>query len=138
MTENSSETVIEEHGTFKRTYRRKGAKKKVKTERKKKNPEKVVLAKMGDLELYVYPYSYPDKIFIGSYPKFTQVLEMSDLPKFFVFFNRAKWFLNGEWQKGYISAKGLKIPRHRIVRAYNYALDKQKKAKKGFPKHNYN
>ena len=70
-----SRTKIEEHGVFKRIYQRKGTQKRQKTERMKDNPAKVVInhvgSSLGQLEVYVYPYDYPDTVFLGKYPVFS-------------------------------------------------------------------
>jgi len=132
-----SATVIEEHGVFKRTFWRKGKQQHQKTERKKKNPEKVVLGEIGDLQIYVYPYDFPDKIFIGCYPKFSMVIGKEDLSKFFALYNKMRWYLEGEWyakrKEGYYKPKRLKATertRLHIQRSYNCGLERVKKLKK--------
>lgn len=143
----TSETVITETGVFQRKYWRKGKKKRQKTQRLRKNPLKVVLGKIGDLEVYVYPYQFPDKIFLGHYPDFTMVLGKEDLGKIWGMLNKMRWYLNGEWstkeRKRYgisevIRTKQAKRARVAMVRAYNLGLSRQKKAKSPSLKHNYN
>ena len=130
MTKNESETVIEESGVFKRTYHRKGKKKRVKTERQKKNPLKVTIGKIGELEVYVYPYEYPEKVFLGQYPQFTMVLSKDDLPRWFSTYNILRWYFNGEWQNKRKQTKQAKRARQAIVLAYNLGLKRQKEKAK--------
>jgi hypothetical protein len=67
-----------EHGTFTRTIIRRDKRVTVKTEYVKPNPKKVVIGRLGDLEVYVYPYDFPNRIFMGKFP-FTMSMEKSDL-----------------------------------------------------------
>lgn len=129
-----SETIIEETGVFKRTLWRKGKQKRQRTERKKKNPAKVVLAKIGDLDLYVYPYDFPDKVFLGSYPNFTMSLDKADVKKLFKIYNISKWYLD---QEGFTkpkgdrkSRRGADARRRSIQKAYSYGLNKIKELQK--------
>jgi len=127
-------TRIEETGTFKRVYLRKGKQKKVKTQRTKKNNKKVVLARMGKLELYVIPYDFPDSVFIGQYPNFTQKLDKYEIPKLLVFFNKARWYLNGSYlekpKKG--SKKRFYVEKSSALlqKAFSSGIDNVKEAQK--------
>lgn len=111
---------------------KKGKKIHQKLQRQVSNRKKVTLCSIGNLEFYVYPYEYPDKIFMGIYPQ-SQTIGSFDLKKFWGIFNRLRWFLNGEWQKPQIKHKNSKeanILRRRIVSAYNLALDEIRRKKK--------
>lgn len=122
-----SRTKTEEWGRFKRTTERRGKKRKQKTERVKKNPKKVRLCQIRDLELYVLPYEYPDTVFIGKYPKFSMALDKYDIPRLFVFVNKMRWFLNGEWQKKVLFTKQSKKDSALCKKAYSSGLDELKK-----------
>lgn len=128
-TKTESKTVIKERGSYERTYVREGKKYRQKTKRYKKNPERVLLAKHGDMELYCYPFQYPDTVFLGIYPYSIQ-LNQSDLTMFFNFHNKAKWFLNEEAFRKPKRRKGANARRRAIVRAYGEGLNKLKKAGK--------
>jgi len=125
-----SRTQIEEHGVFKRTYQRKGKQKRQRTERLKKNPKKVVLCQIRDLELYVLPYEYPDTAFLGKYPTFSMAIDRYDLPRVFVFFNKLRWFLNGGWHKKVHSTKEAKKQSVSLEKAYNVGLAELKEKRK--------
>ena len=133
MTE--SETTIEEHGVFKRKYWRKGKQRKQKTERLKKNPEKTVLYKIKDLEIYVYG-EFPEKIFIGTYPNFTMTMEPEDLDKWFIAYNKMRWYFNDVFRKikypQKTSIRQIKAQRTRehIVSSYNLAQKRIRRKKK--------
>lgn len=122
-----SRTKTEEHGQFKRTFYRKGKRKRQKTERLKKNPKKVTLCHIRDLEVYVIPYDYPNTVFIGKYPHFSMALDRYDIPRLFVFINKMRWFLDGYWQKGADFTKEAKTAPALLKKAYNLGLDELKK-----------
>ena len=130
MKKQESETIIKEHGVYKRTLYRKGRKRRQRTQRLKKNPEKVVIGKIGELEVYVYPYNFPDKVFLGQYPNFTMTLTKQDIPKLFCIYNISRWYFNGEWQNEPKKSKPAKRLRKLLILAYKTGLDKLKKTKK--------
>ena len=125
-----SRTKIEEHGVFKRTYERKGKRKRQKTERLTKNPKKVVLSQIRDLELYILPYEYPDTVFIGRYPDFTMAIDKHDLPRVFVFFNKMRWYFDGIWQKKKHRTNEATKQAVLIKEAYNIGLAELKEKRK--------
>ena len=129
MKKTPSETIITEQG-FRRIIYRKGKQKTQKTETHKKNPLKVTLAKIGDLEIYVYPFQYPDKIFLGKYPQFTMILSKYDLGKWFASYNIMKWFLNGYWTKKAQKRKRSQKTSATIQKAYNLGIQNLKEAQK--------
>lgn len=88
----------------------------------------MVLGKLNDIEIYVYPYEYPDKVFLGIYPLST-VIGIEDLPKILGLYNKIRWYLQEDWLRKPKTEKGAKYPRERIVRAYNTGLDERKEAK---------
>ncbi|GAG81481.1 unnamed protein product, partial [marine sediment metagenome] len=59
-TTTKSVTRTTEYGIFIRKKIRKNGKRKQKTTKIKRNPEKVKLGKVGDIEFYAYPFQYPD------------------------------------------------------------------------------
>lgn len=121
-------TITREYGYFQRIKTRRGTKKRQKTIKVQSNPEKVVIDRIGDLEIYVYPYSYPDKIFIGIYPMNT-TLEREDFNRLFGIMNKIRWYLEEEWTRNPKNQKGSKYLRQRIVQAYNFGLSKLKETK---------
>lgn len=121
-----SKTV--ESGAFIRTTYRKGNKRKTKTKKFTKNEKKVILARLGEYELYCYPFDYPDTVFLGKYPVSIQ-LDSFNIGGLFTCYNRARWFLNGEWQNEHQQTKQAKNARQSIVSAYNRALN-EKRTKK--------
>lgn len=128
--ESESKTTIVEIGKFTRIYERKGKRKRVRTKREKKNPKKVVLAKINDLELYVIPYDFPDCVFLGVYPEFTMKLEKHDIPKLLVFYNKARWFIEQKWLKKRHRTKRAENTSTSILKAYNFGVKKLKEAQK--------
>jgi len=129
-----SRTQIEEHGIFKRTYQRKGKQKRQRTERLKKNPKKVTLCRVKELEIYVFPYEYPDTVFIGKYPTFSMALDRYDIPRLFVLVNKMRWFLDGKWQKRVNFTKEAQTHSALLQKAYNLGLDELKKKSPSFLK----
>lgn len=121
-------SITREYGYFQRIKTRRGTKKRQKTIRLKNNPEKVVIDRIGDLEFYVYPYSFPDRLFIGIYPMSTSI-EIEDFKRLFGIMNKIRWYLEEDWVNKPKTEKGAKFLRKRIVKAYNIGLDKLKKAK---------
>ena len=57
-----------------------------------KNPMKLSLCWIGNIEIYCYPYSNFNKIYIR-YGRKTQAINIYELPKLMLGYNRAKWFL---------------------------------------------
>ena len=126
-----TETIIKEHG-FRRLIIRKGKTKRQKTEIIQKNPMKVTLDKIGDLELYCYPFDYPDTVFIGL-GEHSQPLNMYQTRQLFKFYNVSRWFLQGEWTKDLDwrgKPKRSMRTRGELKKAYNLGLERQKETKK--------
>lgn len=119
-----SKTV--ESGAFIRTTYRKGNKRQTKTEKFQKNQKKVILGMIGDFEVYIYPFDYPDTVFIGKFPVSTK-LDSFHVKDLLIAFNRARWFLEGNWQNEAQTTKASKIARQQIQRAYNLALKDQRR-----------
>lgn len=120
QTESITKTV--ETGAFIRTTYRKGKRRKQHTERVKPNMKKVILGSIGDFEVYVYPFDYPDKVFIGKFPTSTYI-SMSGVRDLTGLANIMRWYLNGEafskenWRKAANSRK------RAIQKSYNLALN---------------
>ena len=129
MGEKKSRTVTKERGYFERTKIRYGKKRKQKTEYVDTSKKKVVLAKVGDLEFYVYPYDYPDTVFAGIYPMSTK-LDKGDVNKFLGVLNKLRWYFNNEWENEPTRSKGANYRRRAIEQAYNLGLNDLKKRKK--------
>lgn len=121
-------TRTTEHGIFIRRKIRKGKKRKQKTITMTKNDKKVILGYIGDFELYVYPYDYPDKVFFGAFPIST-CIEQSNLGQLFSAYNKARTYLNGEYFSKPNWRKGANSRRRAVQRAYNRGLESVKKRK---------
>ena len=123
-----SETVIKESGVYTRTYYRKGKKRQIHTEKVKKNPKKVLLERFGDLDVYVYPYDYPDKAHFGKYSsKFSMTISKHDLPILLRIYQILRWYFSGYWQIKSNRTKQAKRRACAIQKAYNYALNEQRR-----------
>jgi hypothetical protein len=109
-----------ESGTFTRTIIRRDNKKTVKTTYVKPNPAKVVLGHIGEMEVYVYPYDFPSRVFIGKFPNSTS-LEKSDVNALIGFSNQLRWFLDGEPYTRHRMGKAADARRRAILSAYKYA-----------------
>jgi len=123
MVKTETETIIKEHG-FRRLILRKGKTKRQKTEIIQKNPKKVTLDKIGNLELYCYPSDYPEQVFIGTGNE-SQTLNKYEVRQLFKFYNLSNWYLKGEWQHK-TKSKRTEKRRREIEKAYNLALKTQK------------
>lgn len=130
MAKRNTKTTIVETGNFTRVLERSGKRKRQKTQRHKRNPEKVTLYKVGDLELYAYPYTNPDQMFIGSYPDFNMAITKADLSRLFGLYIKARWFLNGCWQNRRFKTKTAKSASTSICKSYDYGLKHLKKTAK--------
>lgn len=123
----TSTTKTTESGAFIRTVIRTGKKRKQKTKRFRKSQKKVILGHIGDFEVYIYPYDYPDCVFFGKFPVSTYINKVN-FKDLFGLFNRIRWFLNGDWQIKPKNEKGKKSLRDNIASAYLYAELEQMKA----------
>jgi len=125
---SESTTITTESGAFIRKTIRKGTKRRQKTIRITKNQKKVVLGFIGEFEVYVYPYDYPDTVFIGKFPISTKItsghenglLSVAQTVRHYL---RGDYFNEPNWRKGSNSRK------RAIRKAYNTGLDEVKKAK---------
>lgn len=99
---------------------------------------KVTLVRLHNVELYVYPYDFPDVVFLGSYPHFTLEINKEDIKKFLIMYNRARWYFENHWQKNASKTKRAKRTSADISKAYNLGLNKLKKKKSPSSKHNSN
>ena len=120
-TKEESTTITEESGIFNRKIIRKGKKTTVSTIKVKDNNSKVILGSLGTLQIYVYPYSYPDKVFVGKYPIST-VIEKTNVQQLMSSMNIVRWFLGGNWQNNTKCRKNVKKLREKIQNAYNNEL----------------
>jgi len=95
----------------------------------KKNQKKVVLCKIGDFEVYVYPYDYPDTVFIGEFPVSTQ-LEKGSEKQLLRGYNLIRSYFNdcyynkGSWRETTNSR------RRAIKKAYNIGMKEKTEADK--------
>ena len=84
-----------EYGYYIRRTTRYGKKRRQKTTKLPKNPEKVILGRIGDIEVYVYPHSFPYKVFFGIYPMSTYI-EEHQKKDILVLYNKIRWYFNEE------------------------------------------
>jgi hypothetical protein len=129
MLDNSdSITRTTESGAFIRTTIRKGKKRHQDTKRIKKNDKKVILGNVGDFEVYVYPYDFPDTVFIGTFPVSTQI-STENVNQLIGAYNRAKAYLEGNYFNKPNWRKATNSRRRAIKKAYNMGLNDSKKPK---------
>lgn len=114
-------TKTVESGAFIRTTYRRGNKRKTKTQKMTKNQKKVVLGHIGDFEVYVYPYDYPDSVFLGNFPVSTQI-DLSSINQFIRCYNLAKSYLKGTYFERNSHRKEANSRRQAIQSAYNRGL----------------
>ena len=126
-----------ETGTFIRTKLRKGNKTKTETRILQPNKQKYVLCKVGDFELYVYPFDYPDKVFLGKYPKSTEITK-TNVNMLLGAYNQACWFLANRAFSKPTRNEGANSRRQAIVNAYNERLKQQTKPEMRNSSLNYN
>lgn len=118
------ESGLQTRGFYRETIKDENGKLHTKTKFFIKNESKVTLGKIGDLQVYVYPYDYPGDVFIGTYPLSTKI-NSSLLPSFMGAYNKIRWFLRGDWQKETKNRKASIVPRQSLVSAYNHGLKAQ-------------
>lgn len=128
---------ITETGAFIRKVFRKDGKKHQVTQKFNKNDEKVILGMIGDFQVYVYPYHFPDKVFIGHFPTNTMI-DASSRRELLSAYNKVTWFLKGNWQNKSNRTKGANSRRLSIISAYNNGLLTESKQEKGSFPYNYN
>ena len=118
ITEVTSKRV--EYGTFTRTISRRGSKRTVKTKTIAPNPAKVVLGHIGEMEVYVYPFDFPNNVFVGKFPNST-CLDRGDASMLHGLANICTWFLDGNAYTKHRMRKGAHARRRAILSAYEYA-----------------
>jgi hypothetical protein len=114
-----------EHGTFTRTIIRRDKRVTVKTTYAKPNPKKVIIGKLGDLEVYVYPYDFPNRVFMGKFPV-TFSLTKQDIAAMLGLASISTWFLNGNAFKSHRMGKAANARRRAILSAYKYAQNAER------------
>jgi hypothetical protein len=126
-----------ESGAFVRTIWKKGKETHQKTIKTKPSDKKVVLGKIGDFEVYVYPYDYPDKIFIGRFPIST-IIDSTNVNSILGAYNKTKWFLKNNAFNKPTNRKGANMRRRQVQTAYNNGLNDKTKPNKASLLPNYN
>lgn len=132
MTNNTAEATetkktkweLEEQGIYTRKVLREGKKTKTETTRIRINEGKVNIGSIGGMSAYVYPYSYPNYVFLGKFP-FTTKIKKTNVHEFITTMNRCKWYLDGNWENGNQTRREVRELAQKIQNAYNYTL-KQK------------
>jgi hypothetical protein len=135
ITETITKTT--ESGAFIRTVIRRGKQRKQTTIRIKPNQKKVVLGHIGELEVYVYPFDFPDTVFLGKFPVSIQ-LSRAGVSEMMRMSNTCKWFLDGKAFNAPNWRKGVNARRRDIQAAYNQALLELRSSEKPRKTLNYN
>jgi len=123
-----STTRTTETGAFIRVVVRKGTRRRQQTLRIKKNQKKVVLGFIGEFEVYVYPYDYPDTVFIGEFPVST-IIDSTNANMLLGVYNKIRSYLRGNYFSEPKRGKGANARRRTIKQAYNLGL-KEERGKK--------
>lgn len=113
----TSITTETQYGHFIIKKTRKGTRRKQKLTRIPKNKQKVVIGKIGELEIYVYPYNHPNKVFLGIFPISTYI-EKHNFNDIWSIANKIRWFFKEEWDKEPKNSKGANKLREVIFSAY--------------------
>ena len=121
----ASVTKTVESGAFIRTTIRCDDKRRTTTRRMTKSLEKVIIGHVGDFEVYVYPYKFPDTVFIGAYPVSTQI-SSDNVRELISAYHKARWFLNGYWQNKPNWRIGPNSRKRDIKTAYDNGLNAMK------------
>jgi hypothetical protein len=130
-------TKTTESGAFIRTVIRHGKQRIQTTKRIKPNMKKVVLGYVGEFEVYVYPFDYPDKVFMGKFPVST-MLDSTNVKQILGVYNQMRWFLSGQAFNEPLKSKAANARRRAIVSAYNLALNEKRSNDKTRFSPNYN
>lgn len=125
----NSYTKLTESGAFIRTVIRKDGKRHQNTKRITKNQKKVVLGFIGEFEVYVYPYDYPETVFIGKFPVSTSI-DKTNVHSILGVYNRIRWFIDGEAFREVESKKGVQRLRQHIVSSYDEGLKTRTSSKR--------
>lgn len=124
-------TIEYREGLFRQEIVRHGKKKRVRTRRIKKNPEKVSFGYIGSIEYFCYPYSNDDKIYYRM-GKQTGALDKYEIARFMVMYNISRSYLKGGLKRALQGLSQSKLA-DKIMEAYNTgvknAFDKVKKEK---------
>jgi len=86
--------------------------------RYEKNPAKVILGSISNITYDVYPYDYPDKVFIHASGE-KHFIDKYDSAKMISINNKIKWFLNGGLEKA-LGGKSKSSLAREIRLAYEY------------------
>jgi hypothetical protein len=121
---DASITRTTESGAFIRTTIRRGNKRKQETKRIKKNDKKVVLGFIGEFEVYVYPYDFPDTVFCGHFPISTKI-EKGQENAILGVAQKIRHYLGGDYYNKPNWRKGANARKRAIQKAYNQGLNDQ-------------
>jgi hypothetical protein len=99
--------------------------------------KKVVLGHAGEFEVYVYPFDYPDKVFMGKFPTST-MFDSTNVKQILGVYNQMRWFLTGQAFTEPLKSKASNARRRAIVSAYNLALNEIRSNDKTRNSPNYN
>jgi hypothetical protein len=117
-----SVTRTTESGAFIRTIIRKGKKRHQDTKRVKKSDKKVTLGWIGEFEVYVYPYDFPDTVFIGKFPVSTQIQKGTENGILNVA-QKIRHYLEGAYFNKPNWRKGANARKRAVKQAYNKGLN---------------
>jgi hypothetical protein len=128
-------TKTTESGAFIRTVIRRGKQRTQTTTRIKPNQKKVVLGHIGELE--VYPFDFPDTVFLGKFPVSVQ-LSRTGVSEMLRMSHTCRWFLDGKAFSAPNWRKGVNARKRDIQTAYNQALLELRSSEKPRKTLNYN
>lgn len=118
-----------EYGFYIREKWRSKKKRTQKTHRFPKNLEKVVIAQIGTLEIYVYPYQFPNQVFLGLFPINVKLskYQANDLMRAF---NTIRWYLEDKWTDKPTRNKKANALRRALQKAYLHGEQNHNNPKK--------
>ena len=125
--EIQKETRITEYrrGEYEEVIKKTGDKETSRREIKfERNPAKITIAYLGNVEFFCYPYSSTDKIFMRIGRK-VQAIDKYDLPKVFAIFNKGRWFVENAKRviKKELESTSELAQAVRLAWQYSYELD---------------
>lgn len=105
------------------------------------NPDRIVLGTLGEMELYCYPRIWPERVFLGIYPKNVMLGEMEARALFSIAM-KAHWFFRSSKFLGkYVEKKKQNLFNRKSFRGFKGEeiefKDFKSLRKNNFPKFNY-
>lgn len=120
----STKVIEEREGLYRQKIITHGKKRKVTTERIERNPEKVILCYLGNIEFHCYPFQNQDKIYARIGDNFI-ALNKYEIKGMIAVYNILKWVTDGGIKKALKNESMSKISKE-IKEAYKAGYDKDK------------